>query len=89
MEAARCQPEGKVPAHDAFTHRLQRQQPDREGLRQEAIWTYLGYPADDLAAIYVSRGNIHRLDHQIPQNLKICLPKVEYLNTRFLRWAEE
>ncbi|MBT9169601.1 MAG: hypothetical protein DDT19_02963 [Syntrophomonadaceae bacterium] len=27
-EAARCQPEGKAPAHDAFTRLLQRQLPD-------------------------------------------------------------
>ena len=35
-EAARCQPEGKAPAHDAFTRLLQRQQPDTEALWQEA-----------------------------------------------------
>jgi hypothetical protein len=35
-EAARCQPEGKAPAHDAFTHLLQRQSPDTEALWQEA-----------------------------------------------------
>ncbi|GFP32340.1 putative transposase, partial [Candidatus Hakubella thermalkaliphila] len=31
-EAARCQPEGKAPAHDAFTRLLQRQSPDTEAL---------------------------------------------------------
>ncbi|GFP20552.1 hypothetical protein HKBW3S03_02055, partial [Candidatus Hakubella thermalkaliphila] len=35
-EAARCQPEGKAPAHDAFTRLLQRQSPDTEALWQEA-----------------------------------------------------
>jgi len=35
-EAARCQPEGKGPAHDAFTRLLQRQPPDTEALWQEA-----------------------------------------------------
>ncbi|GFP25595.1 hypothetical protein HKBW3S43_00977 [Candidatus Hakubella thermalkaliphila] len=35
-EAARCQPEGKAPAHDAFTRLLQRQLPDTEALWQEA-----------------------------------------------------
>lgn len=49
MEAARCQPEGKAPAHDAFTHLLRRQQPDTEGLWQEAMRAYPGYPADNLA----------------------------------------
>jgi hypothetical protein len=36
-EAARCQPEGKAPAHDAFTRLLQRQPPDTEALWQEAL----------------------------------------------------
>ncbi len=35
-EAARCQPEGKSPSHDAFTRLLQRQSPDTEALWQEA-----------------------------------------------------
>lgn len=35
-EAARCQPEGRAPAHDAFTRLLQRQPPDTEALWQEA-----------------------------------------------------
>jgi hypothetical protein len=35
-EAARCQPEGKGPAHDAFTRLLERQPPDTEALWQEA-----------------------------------------------------
>jgi hypothetical protein len=35
-EAARCQGEGKAPAHDAFTRLLQRQSPDTEALWQEA-----------------------------------------------------
>jgi len=35
-EDARCQPEGKAPAHDAFTLLLQRQSPDTEALWQEA-----------------------------------------------------
>jgi len=35
-EAARCQPEGKAPAHDAFTRLLRRRQPDTEVLWREA-----------------------------------------------------
>jgi len=35
-KAARCQPEGEGPAHDAFTRLLQRQKPDTETLWQEA-----------------------------------------------------
>ena len=36
--AARCQPEGKAPAHDTFSRLLQRQQLNTEALWQEAEW---------------------------------------------------